>query len=171
VERAHLTVRIELMSTTQPIKPDVIAKHVHALLQTNVTVKEQRAQDVKPPMVFGKIFDEAGALVCVVIADIACAGSTGAALSKIPPGAVSDLIRKNSPLDDDLLANFHEVVNVLTVLTTAAVGRRTILRTVEQTPKLTDAEALALTKSAKNKLAFQVGVQGYPPGALNIYHS
>jgi hypothetical protein len=157
--------------STQPIKPDTIAKHIHALLQTNVTAKEMKAQDVKPPLVFGKIVDETGALVCVVVADIGCAGSAGAALSKIPPGAVSDLVRKNSPLDEDLLANFHEVVNVLTVLTTGALGRRTILRSVEQTPKLVEPELVAFVKNAKNKLAYQIAVQGYPAGALNIYHS
>ncbi|HEY6877223.1 MAG TPA: hypothetical protein VI299_04350 [Polyangiales bacterium] len=158
------------MSTAQPIKAEVIAKHVHALLQTNVTVKEVPAQDVKPPLVFGQIVDEAGALVCVVLADVACAGSTGAALSKIPSGAVTDLMRRNRPLDEDLLANYHEVVNVLTVLTTAALGRRTILRTVDQTPKLADPQLLEFVKNAKHKLAYQVGVQGYPAGALNVYH-
>jgi hypothetical protein len=159
------------MSTLQPMTPEGVAKHVHALLQSNVTVKKVPTQELKGPLVFGKILDEAGALVCLVVADIAAAGSTGAALSKIPAGAVSDLVRKSQVLDEDLLGNYHEVVNVLTVMTTAAVGRRTILRTVEQTKTALEAPLLEFMKTAKSKLFLQVAVQGYPAGGMNVYHS
>lgn len=156
------------MATPQPITPEAVTKHVHALLACNVTVKKLPAQELKGPLTYGAIHDEAGALVCLIVADTAAGGSTGAALSKIPAGAVQDLVRKSQPLDEDLLGNYHEVVNVLTVLTTAALGRRTILRTVDQ-PKAPTAEAAALIKDAKAKLFLQVAVQGYPAGGMNIY--
>jgi hypothetical protein len=158
------------MSAPQAITPEAISKHIHALLQTNVGAKKLPSQELKGPRVYGSVLDEAGTLVAVVVADISAAGSTGAALSKIPPGAVQDLVRKGENLDEDLLANYHEVVNVLTVLTTAALGRRTILKTVEQARGDAPAPVRELIKTAKNKLFLQITVQGYPNGGINIYH-
>jgi len=157
------------MATPQPITPEAVAKHVHALLASNVTVKKFPSQDLKGPLVVGGIQDESGKLVCAVVADIAAAGSTGAALSRIPGGAVQDLIRKGLLLDEDLLGNYHEVVNVLTVLTTAALGRRTILQEVVQTKTPLEGALAELVKSANTKLFLQVAVQAYPAGGMNIY--
>jgi len=157
------------MATPQPITPEAVSKHIHALLGSNVTVKKLPSQELKGALVFGGVHDEAGTLVCAVVADIAAAGSTGAALSKIPAGAVQDLVRKGQLLDEDLLGNYHEVVNVLTVLTTAALGRRTILREVNQTKVALEGASLQLVTSANAKLFLQVAVQGYPAGGMNIY--
>ena len=157
------------MSTPQAITPEGVTKHMVALLATNTTIKKLPTQDIKGNLVFSLIHDEAGALVCVILSDIAGAGSAGAALSKIPAGAVQDLVRKNQLLDEDLLANYHEVANVLTVLTTAAIGRRTILRTVSQSKGLLEPDVDKLVKGAKTKVFLQVTIQGYPPGAMNFY--
>lgn len=157
------------MATPQPITPEGVAKHVQALLGVNVSVKKLPAQELKGALVFAKIHDEAGALVCVLLSDIAGAGSTGAALSRIPAGAVQDLIRKSQLLDEDLLANYNEVANVLTVLTTAALGRRTILRTVDQTKGALEPDLQELVKNAKQKTFLQVTVQGYPAGGMNVF--
>jgi hypothetical protein len=157
------------MSTPQAITPEAVTKHVHALLATNVTVKKVTTQEIKGAQVYAMVHDEAGALVCVILTDLTCAGSTGAALSKIPPGAVQDLVRKGELLDEDLLANYQEVANVLTVLTTAAIGRRTILRTVAQSKTPPPAPVLELVKKAPTKVFLQVAVQGYPTGAMNVY--
>jgi hypothetical protein len=157
------------MATPQAITPEAVTKQLHALLASNVTVKKLPTQELKGPLVYGEIGDESGTLVCVVLADISAAGSTGAALSKIPGGAVQDLIRRGQLLDDDLLGNYHEVVNVLTVLTTAGLGRRTILRAVNQTKGPLEESVQALVKDAKTKVFLQVAVQAYPTGGLNIY--
>lgn len=157
------------MATPQPITPEGITKHTQALLGSPVTVKKLPAQELKGPLVYGTIHDEAGALVCLVVADIAAAGGTGGALSKIPGGAVQDIMRRGQLLDEDLLANFHEVVNVLTVLTTAAVGRRTILRQVDQSKTGLDETLQAFVKAAKTKLFLQIGIQSYPTGGMNLY--
>jgi hypothetical protein len=158
------------MSTPQAITPEGVSKHVHALLATNVTIKKLPAQELKAPLVFGTINDEAGALVCLVVADIAASGSMGGALSKIPAGAVQDIMRKGQVLDEDLLGNYHEVVNVLTVMTTAAVGRRTILKNVEQSKSPLAPPLQDFMKSAKTKIFMSVAVQGYPAGGMNFYH-
>lgn len=158
------------MSTPQAITPEAVSKHVQALVAANVTVKKLPTQELKVPLVFGKIQDEAGSLVCLVVADIGAAGSTGASLSKIPAGAVQDTMRRAQLLDEDLLANYHEVVNVLTVMTTAAVGRRTILKSVEQTKIPLEPALQEFIKSAKQKIYLQITVQGYPAGGMNIFH-
>jgi len=157
------------MATPQPITPEAVTKHVQALLGCSVTVKKLPAQELKGAQVFSKVHDESGELVCAILSDLSAAGSCGAALSRIPAGAVQDIIRRGQPLDEDLLANYHEVANVLTVLTTAALGRRTILRTVDQTKAALDADIQALVKSATQKYFLQVAVQGYPAGGMNIY--
>ena len=157
------------MSTPQAITPEGVTKHMVALLGTNVTAKKLPTQDIKGNQVYSLIHDEAGALVCVILSDIAAAGSCGAALSKIPAGAVQDLVRKSQLLDEDLLANYHEIANVLTVLTTAAVGRRTILRTVAQSKGLLEPDVDKFVKGAKTKVFLQVAIQGYPAGAMNLY--
>lgn len=157
------------MSTPQAITPEAVQKHVHALLATNVTVKKLNAQEIKGAQVYAPVHDEAGTLACMICCDMAGAGSTGAALSKIPPGAVQDLVRKGELLDEDLLANYHEVANVLTVLTTAALGRRTILRGVNQSKTPPAAPVLELIKKAPQKVFLQVAVQGYPPGVMAIF--
>ncbi len=154
---------------TISITPESISKHINALVQANVVAKKLASQELKGQRVYASVFDESGALVCVMVADTAAAGSTGAALSKIPPGAVQDLVRKAQPLDEDTLANYHEVANVLTVLTTAALGRRTILRGLVQTAGEPEATVKTFLTSAKNALFYQVAVQGYPPGGLNVY--
>jgi hypothetical protein len=158
------------MSTAHVITTEEISKHVHALLQTNVTAKKLPNQELKGARVAASIVDEAGTLVAAVLADVAAAGSVGAALSKIPPGAVQDLVRKGEQLDEDLLANYHEVANVLTVLTTSALGRRTILKTVEQMRGDPPAPVRELMKTAKNKLFLQLAVQGYTAGGMNLYY-
>ena len=157
------------MSTLQAFTPEAVTKHVHALLATNVTVKKLPPQEIKGAQVYAAIYDEPGALVCVLATDMACAGSTGAALSKIPPGAIQDLIRKGELLDEDVLANYYEVANVLTVLTTAAMGRRTILKTVNQYKKAPEEPLIEMMKKAPTKLCLQVAVQGYPTGIMNVY--
>lgn len=157
------------MVTPQPITAESVAKHIQALLGCSVAVKKLPSQELKGALVFAPIRDEAGALVCAIVCDIAAAGSTGAGLSRVPAGAVQDLVRRGQLLDEDLLGNYHEVANVLTVLSTAALGRRTILQTVEQTRGAPDADLLALVKSAPQKLYLQVTVQGYPAGGMNIF--
>lgn len=157
------------MATPQPITPEAVAKHINALLGTNVTVKKVATQELKGAQVFARIEDEASALSCAILCDIAAAGSTGAALSKIPAGAVQDLMRRGNLLDEDLLGNYHEVANVLTVLTTAALGRRSLLRAVDQTKGALEAPLQEFVKNAKTKLYLQVTVQGYPAGGMNIY--
>jgi hypothetical protein len=157
------------MATPKPITPDSVAKHVQGLLAANVTVKKLPQQELKGTLVVGSIKDESGALVCAIVADIAAAGNLGAALSRIPAGVIQDLVRKGGSLDQDLLENYHEVVNVLTVLTTGALGRRTILSAVEQSKTGPQAATQSLIKDAKTTLFLQLGVQGYASGGVNIY--
>ncbi|HEY6878052.1 MAG TPA: hypothetical protein VI299_08525 [Polyangiales bacterium] len=123
---------------------------------------------MKGPLVRAEITDGEGTLVCVLLADNAAAGALGAALSKIPPGAVQDIVRRAQPLDDDLLANYHEVVNVLTVLTTMTLARRTILRGVKQGGQTLLTEDFVVR--APHKAYFQVAVQAYPAGAIAFFH-
>jgi hypothetical protein len=157
------------MSTPQAITPEGVTKHMTALLGTNVTAKKLPTQDSKGKQVYALVQDESGALVCVILCDIPAAGSCGAALSKIPAGAVQEIMRKNELLDEDLLANFHEIANVLTVLTTATLGRRNVLRKVGQSMGLLEPEVDKMVKGAKTKLFLRVAIQGYPPGAVNFY--
>lgn len=157
------------MSTPQPITPEGVAKHVQALLGCNVAVKKLPAQELKGPLVVARVGDEQGALVCAILCDLAAAGSTGAGLSRIPAGAVQDLLRRGQLLDEDLLGNYHEVANVLTVLSTATLGRRTILQTVEQTKDALTPDLRDFVKSAHQKVFLQITVQGYPSGEMNIF--
>ena len=152
-----------------PITPESVAKHVQGLLGANVTVKKLPVQELKGPLVFGSIQDESGVLVCTIVADIAAAGNMGAALSRVPAGAVQDLVRKGALLDEDLLGNYHEVVNVLTVLTTAALGKRTLLSALSQSKTEPPADVQSLIKDAKTKLFLQLAVQGYTSGGVNLY--
>jgi hypothetical protein len=95
--------------------------------------------------------------------DLACAASVGAALSRVPAGAAADAARRNQ-MDEILLGNFHEVINVLTVLTTAAVGRRTILKYVKQGKEAVEPSLVAFASSAKTKIFGQLSIQGYAGG-------
>jgi hypothetical protein len=151
-----------------PLTVDSIAKHVQGLLGTQVHVKKLPAQELKGPLVVGLIHDEADRLVCTIVADLAAAGSCAAALSRVPAGVIQDLVRKSAPLDEVLMGNYHEVVNVLTVLTTAALGRRTVLRSVEQSASSAHATEQALIKEAAVKMFLQVAVHGYAPGGMNL---
>lgn len=139
------------------------AKHIAALMGLTVTAKKGQATDVKGATAVGVVDDEAGQLVCLIQCDLAVAASIGAALSRIPAGAAQDAIRR-SAMDDAILGNFHEVMNVLTVLTTAAVGRRTILRSVKQGKEALDPTLTAFAAAAKTKVFGQLTIQGYPGG-------
>ena len=57
-----------------------------------------------------------------------------------------------------------EVINVLTVLTTAAIGRRTILKHTKQGKEAQDPALTAFASAAKTKVFGQLTIQGYPGG-------
>jgi hypothetical protein len=149
------------------ITPEAAAKHIGALLGMNVTIKKAAPTDLKGATAVGLVDDEEKALCCVVQCDLAAAGSTGAGLSRIPAGAVQDCLKKGT-LEPGLMENFHEIVNVLTVLTTAELGRRTILRNVTQGKDATAPDVAGFVAKAKTKIFMQVTVPGYPPGVLGF---
>lgn len=157
------------MNAKLELQPEFISKHIHALLQTPVTVQKAAGPDLRGLLSRAEIVDDKGALSCVLLADTAAAGSTGAALTRIPPGAVLELVRRAQSLDEDMLANFHEVANVLTVLTTALLARRTILRGVTQGPRVTSNEDWV--RRAMHKVFFRVSVQSYPAGVIGFFYS
>lgn len=139
------------------------AKHIAALMGLTVTAKKGQPADLKGPTAVGVVVDEAGETVCLIQFDMASAASVGAALSRVPAGAAQDAIRRNN-MDEVLMGNFHEVINVLTVLTTAAVGRRTILKHTKQGKEAQDPALTAFAAAAKTKIHGQLTVQGYPGG-------
>lgn len=151
------------------ITTEAVAKHIASLLGLNVVAKKGQAADLKGNPVIGIIEDEANALVCLLQFDLAGAGSVGAALSRVPSGAVQDDLRRGA-LDESLLANFHEVANVLTVLTTAAIGRRTILRGIKHGKDALTADHKTFISKAANKLYGQLSIQGYPNGNFAFFY-
>lgn len=150
------------------ITPDGAAKHIGSLLGMPVVVKKGAPADLKGPLAVALINDEQNQLVCVIQFDMASAGSAGAALSRIPAGAVQDAMKKGT-LEPGLMENFHEIVNLLTVLTTGALGKRTILGAVAQGKDATPAAAQAFVTKAKNKSFMQLVVPGYPTGTFALH--
>ena len=108
------------------ITPDAVCKHLASLLGVPVKLTAAKPTDLKGPVAIATMHDEAGSLCYLMHCDLAGAASTGAALSRIPMGAVQDAIKKGV-IEEGLLENFREVANIMTVLTTAAAGKRTIL--------------------------------------------
>jgi hypothetical protein len=151
------------------ITPEACAKHIASLLGMSVTAKKGAATDLKGPLAAGLVDDEQKKLCCVMQFDLPSAGSTGAALSRIPSGAVQDGIKKGV-LEPGLMENFQEIANVLTVLTTTGVGRRTILRKVCQGPDAASPEVTEFLKTAKTKIYMQISVPGYPSGSFAIIY-
>lgn len=145
------------------ITPEVVAKQLSALLDVNVALKKGAATDLKGTPVIGVVEDEASELVALIEFDVAAAGTLGAALSRIPAGAVKEAVTRGA-LDESLLANFHEVANVLTILTTAALERRTILRGIKQANEVAEPRLRTFAEKAKQKVALQVSVPNYPNG-------
>lgn len=146
------------------ITPEAAAKHVAALVGMSVSAKKAMPTDLKGPQVLALIDDEAKQLVCILQFDFNAAGSLGASLSRIPAGAVQELAKKGGVLDASLEENFHEIANVLTVLTTQAVGRRTILRGLKQGKDVSAPELQSFITKSKNKTFMKFDVQGYPGG-------
>lgn len=144
------------------ITPDAVAKHLAALLGVNVTAKKGQPADLKGTPVVCIVDDAAGELACLIHFDVAGAASTGAALSRIPAGAVKDALRNG--LDEGLLANFQEIANVLTVLTTAALGNRSVLRGVKQGKDSEDPKLRAFASGCKTRIHVQLSVSGYSDG-------
>jgi hypothetical protein len=139
------------------------AKHIAALMGLTVTAKKGQPTDIKGTIAVGVVVDEAGEVVTLIQFDMASAASVGAALSRVPAGAAADAARRNQ-MDEILLGNFHEVINVLTVLTTAAVGRRTILKYVKQGKEAVEPSLVAFASAAKTKIFGQLTIQGYAGG-------
>ena len=145
------------------------AKHIAALMGLTVTAKKGQPADLKGALAVGVVVDEAGETVCLIQFDMAAAASVGACLSRVPAGAAQDAVRRSS-MDEILMGNFHEVINVLTVLTTAAIGRRTILKHTKQGKEAQDPALTAFAAAAKTKLYGQLTVQGYPGGGFAFLH-
>lgn len=150
------------------ITPDAAAKHIGALLGIAVSAKKAAPADLKGPRVVAQIRDEEKNLVCIILFDLGAAGSTGAALSRIPQGAVQDSI-KRGVLEEGLFDNAHEIANVLTVLTTQALGRRSILQSIKQSKDAAaDKDAQTFISAAKNTIFMQLTVPGYPGGVCGF---
>lgn len=148
------------------ITPEATAKHIAALVGVHVTAKKALPTDLKGPQVLALIDDENKQLSCILQCDFNAAGSMGAALSRIPPGTIQELLRKGGVLDEGLEGNFHEIANVLTVLTTAALGKRTILRGLKQGKAVSEPDLQGFLGKSKNKTFMKVDVQGYPGGVF-----
>jgi len=148
---------------TNAINPEVVAKHITALVGVTVTAKKGLPTDLKGKTVVCVIDNEATELACLILFDFAAAGGAGAALSRIPPAVVKDATVRNT-LDENLLENFHEIANVLTVLTTAALGQRSILRGVKQGKDSEEPGLKAFIAKATTKICIQLAIQGYPSG-------
>ena len=149
------------------ITPDAVAKHLSSLFGLSVKLTPAKPTDIKEPAIVATISDESGGICCLMHCDLAGAASMGAALSRIPAGVVQDALKKKV-LEEGLLENFHEIANIMTVLTTASAGKRTILAAVSESKDVKAPQAAKLLRTSKRKHYMRVAVSGYPDGFLGF---
>ncbi len=101
----------------------------------------------------------------VVKADVALIGSFGGALMGLPKSAVVDGL-KETPLDETIHDAMHEILNVSATL--VSIEKRAVFRKMFFNLKELPEAALALLKSPKVAMHFQVSIAGYDGGAFTL---
>lgn len=148
--------------------PDGVAvgKLISSLVGKPVSHKPAPAMKKLPPGgAVGVFVNEARQPVALVIADLAVAAASGAALAMIPAGAAQDAVKAGA-LPANMADNFREVINVMSTLLTGHAGKGVRLTDFD-VGKLPE-PAGALFAAPAGRLDLELEVQGYGKGALSV---
>jgi hypothetical protein len=106
----------------------------------------------------------AESLRTLLVAELAVVAAVGAALSRIPPGAVEDFIGEGA-VPDTVEQNFYEAVNVLSKVV-PGYGERWALEGMKLYPKLSDHADVSMAGPDHWRQPQEVRVAGYPTGRI-----
>lgn len=109
--------------------------------------------------------DDAQETVAIVVADVALAAATGAALAMIPATAAQDAVRSGA-LPPNMAENFREVINVMSSLLTGGGNR--VVRLAEFSVGTLPEQAGAVFSTPGGRIDLELDVQGYGKGALSF---
>ncbi len=148
--------------------PEEVANTFTHLLGKKVAAKKIPSIDHKSPMAVGVYVTDGGVLRALAVADVAAAGSMGAALVMLPKGVVEDAIDEKK-MGENLLENYREVVNIGASLFNRSGGPRMILKDAIQSPPDLPEEIQILMTSAKSRLDLEINVEGYRTGKMTFF--
>jgi hypothetical protein len=155
---------------TQPLpEPDDVREVLNSLLGRDITSSRVPAESI--PMdarfVVGLYEREDGKVGGVCVADLTIAVYSGAALSMLPVGVANENV-KDGVIEDNLLENFHEVLNVGVMWFTGKGAPR--VRLAEVFPpgsKLPDDVRMVMGAPAE-RLDVKCEVAGYGDGLIRL---
>jgi len=114
--------------------------------------------------VTGRYVDDKNRLRCACVADVPLAATAAAALALIPRATADSAITLGA-LDENLLENYHEVVNILSkFLNGPTVPHVRLAELVEGVPD----DLGALLTGTTRRRDYDVTVVGYPGGHLTL---
>lgn len=149
----------------QPPSPDALSHVLRDLFGRQVTLKTGGAIAPLKVALAAVYQDAEGKPLAVGLTDVACAAYSGAALAMIPKGVADDSV-KRAKLEDNLLENFHEVVNILasTLNTSGSHVRLAAL----VAPKDLSADAQAIVKKPRARVDFDLTIADFGAGKLSF---
>lgn len=155
------------MSIASPAIPaDEIGKfmnHLFGLKVSATTIKPQ--EHIHPPAAVAIYTDGDGSVRGQIACDLRCVAILGAALTQIPMGAVADSL-ESGELSANLRANAYEVFNISVNLFSYRPSRRVVLSEV----RFEQNAALAESQSSWRRDAFQINIERYGSGHLQLIH-
>lgn len=118
--------------------------------------------------VIGTYRDDEGATAALIVADLAFAAATGAALAMIPATAAKEALKLGN-LTETLMENFREVANITATLLNTPTTPHVALVDVwtSDHPDLPDAVWSVLVAPNKRR-EFAVTIDGYGSGRLGL---
>jgi hypothetical protein len=108
-----------------------------------------------------------GRVAALVVLDPGLAARSGAALLMVP-AAVADESVAAGELAPTLLENVHEIVNIMARLLNGERSPHVRLRTLRALPGDLPHDAAALLAAPEARRAFDVVIEGYGPGRLEL---
>lgn len=148
-------------------KPEAIQQLFSGLLGRTVAVRRAAAPQALTAGtgVVAEYVDDAGAVVAVVVCDLALACASGAALSLMPPNVAAEAIAAGKP-SGAVLDNVREVLNVLASVLHSDSSPHLRLGTVTVLPSKPSSEAAAVIARAPGRLDVSVAIASHKPGWL-----
>ena len=139
-----------------------LASVLSDLLGRDVATIESGPPQIERPGAVARYRSATEAGRMLFVAELEVVAAVGAALSRVPPGAVEDFIKERD-VPETVEQNFYEVLNVLSKVV-PGYGDRWWLEGMKLLPRLSDHTEVQEARAESWRKPVQVRVAGYPIG-------
>ncbi len=155
------------MATPQLPSPEAFGTQAGILVGKRLKVTRGAALGAADVRCMASYVDAGGAVVFVIVTDVAFVASMGAALAMMPAGAVAEVLRTGKP-SPALVENAYEVLNVAAALFNEVAGTSLHVKLDQVRIGPLDASRTTLIAHPASRLDLTVTLPGYTDGRLAL---